>query len=103
MRTDRKHGISRRDLPASGTATGAAVVLPRGPVQAAIDHRLVAGTAQASLAGPGYPTTAVWAYDGSVPGPEIRLRQSESSRPLTVYGVAADAAPGAAPKVFAVE
>ena len=82
MRTDRKHGISRRDLLAAGAAAAATAALPSGPVRAADirEHRLVAGTAQAPLTGQGYPTTAVWAYDGSVPGPEIRLRQGERLR-----------------------
>ena len=30
-----------------------------------------------SLAGTGYPATAVWGYNGSVPGPELRARQGE--------------------------
>ena len=36
--------------------------------------------ARAPLAGPGYPTTDVWAYGGSVPGPEIKVRQGERLR-----------------------
>jgi FtsP/CotA-like multicopper oxidase with cupredoxin domain len=82
MRTDREHGTSRRDLLAAGAAAAAAAVLPLGSLRAATirDHRLVAGTARAPLAGPGYPTTDVWAYGGTVPGPEIRLRQGEHLR-----------------------
>ena len=101
MRTDRKHGISRRDLLAAGAAVAATSVLSPDPARAAAvrDYRLVAGTAQAQLAGPGYPTTVPGMPAGS-PG---MLAPGESPRPLTVYEVAADAAPGAAPKVSAVE
>ena len=68
--------IARRDLLAAGAAAALSVALPRGPVLAAAgQHRLVAGQAWAPLAGGAYPATEVWAYDGAVPGPEIRLRQ----------------------------
>ncbi|MGE3289810.1 MAG: multicopper oxidase family protein [Geminicoccaceae bacterium] len=72
--------MSRRDLLAAGAAV--AVAMPLGSVRAAAvrDHRLVAGTARVPLAGASYPGTEVWAYDGSVPGPEIRLRQGERLR-----------------------
>jgi FtsP/CotA-like multicopper oxidase with cupredoxin domain len=33
--------------------------------------------ARQSLAGAGHPDTAVWAYNGTVPGPELRFRQGE--------------------------
>jgi FtsP/CotA-like multicopper oxidase with cupredoxin domain len=66
--------LTRRALlaGASGTAL-AAVLLPRGAALAA-DLKLIAAPATASLA-PGQPETAMWAYNASVPGPEIRLRQ----------------------------
>jgi FtsP/CotA-like multicopper oxidase with cupredoxin domain len=86
MQTGPKHGAaSRRDLLAAGAA-GAAVVasaaLPRGLARATTvrDYRLVAATARASLAGSDYPTTDVWAYGGSVPGPVLRLPQGERLR-----------------------
>ena len=80
MPSVRRSGVSRRGLLAVGAA--AAVVMPLGAVRAAAvrDHRLIAGVAQVPLAGQGNPTTEVWAYDGSVPGPEIRQRQGERLR-----------------------
>jgi FtsP/CotA-like multicopper oxidase with cupredoxin domain len=36
------------------------------------------------LAPEGYPETAVWSYDGLVPGPEIRVKQGERVRRLLV-------------------
>ncbi len=38
---------------------------------------LTAGTASVPLVGEGYPETAVWAFNGQVPGPVIRARQGE--------------------------
>jgi FtsP/CotA-like multicopper oxidase with cupredoxin domain len=44
------------------------------------EYRIVARLAKASLAGAQYPMTDVWAYDGKVPGPTLRLRQGERAR-----------------------
>ena len=32
------------------------------------------------VTGDGYPDTAVWAYEGAVPGPELRVRQGKPVR-----------------------
>lgn len=45
-----------------------------------VERRIVAGPARARLAGAGHPETDVWAYDGTVPGPLVRLRQGEPVR-----------------------
>jgi len=42
--------------------------------------RLTARPAVANLTGSGYPDTAVWAYDGTVPGPAIRVAQGKPVR-----------------------
>ena len=92
MRTARKHDISRRDLLATSAAAAATAALPLGSVQAAAirDYHLVAGTARAPLAGAGNPTTEVWAYGGSVPGPELRLQQGERLRVVVENRLAED-------------
>lgn len=41
---------------------------------------LRAAPARVPIAGSGYPDTEVWAYDGTVPGPVLRLRQGERLR-----------------------
>ncbi|MFO0990100.1 MAG: multicopper oxidase family protein [Alphaproteobacteria bacterium] len=57
-----------------GTAAGA--LLPLAPrVAAASEHRLVAAPARAAIAGAPYPETEVWAYNGSVPGPPLRVKR----------------------------
>jgi FtsP/CotA-like multicopper oxidase with cupredoxin domain len=40
-------------------------------------RQIIAAAGRAAIAGSEYPETAVWCYDGSVPGPEIRVRQGE--------------------------
>ncbi len=43
-------------------------------------RRLAIGTGRQALVGAGNPDTAVWAYNGSVPGPELRFKQGERLR-----------------------
>jgi FtsP/CotA-like multicopper oxidase with cupredoxin domain len=71
--------LSRRRLLAVSGAAAATAVLPTAPARAASGavHRLVAAAGEAHLVGAPYPQTAVWSYNGTVPGPEIRARQGE--------------------------
>ena len=52
----------------------------RGRAASTRDYRLVARPARSHLVGPPHPETAVWAYNDTVPGPEIRVRQGERVR-----------------------
>lgn len=54
-----------------GTFAAQAAVLPR---------LLTAGRGTIQLVPPPHPPTAIWGYDASVPGPELRLRQGERLR-----------------------
>lgn len=68
--------LSRRRLLLTGAALAA---IPRLPIAAATPtpstpDRLVPAFAKTALLGPNAPATGVWAYNGKVPGPEIRLR-----------------------------
>jgi len=75
--------VSRRALVAGAgaAALGAALSLRRGFADGGIkEYRLTAKPAVVNLTGDQYPNTAVWSYDGSVPGPEIRLRQGDPVR-----------------------
>ena len=76
--------LSRRSLLFAGGAVAIAAAAPRAQAIAAalVDKRLTAAAGRAALAGAGepYPETSVWCYDGTVPGPEIRLRQGERLR-----------------------
>ena len=59
--------------------TAAVLLVPRArsvtPIRA-----LAVAAAEQSLAGAGHPRTAVWAYNGTVPGPELRFRQGDRLR-----------------------
>jgi FtsP/CotA-like multicopper oxidase with cupredoxin domain len=75
----------RRSLLRGGASVGLAAALPRGswanPANVR-DYKLVAEVTQATIVGPSAPATEVWAYQGTVPGPEIRVRQGERLRVL---------------------
>jgi len=62
-------------------ATGAAIaVAPGCSFLQPTARNLRTAQARQSLAGAGHPDTAVWAYNGVVPGTELRFRQGERVR-----------------------
>src|SRR5437016_339086 len=67
-------------LGAGGLALAAAFSLRAGRAIAVAEHRIQAKIADAPLLGKDRPKTAVWAYNGKVPGPALRLRQGEPVR-----------------------
>jgi len=72
---------SRRAFLQVGAGVMLSSALPLEPARAAAaGYRLRTMPAHASLAGPQHPQTAVWAYDGKVPGPLLRARQGEPMR-----------------------
>ncbi|HYT47228.1 MAG TPA: multicopper oxidase domain-containing protein, partial [Burkholderiales bacterium] len=70
--------MNRRDFLRNAAALGGLALLP--PVAAAVPRVIQAKLATASLVGAQYPATRVWAYAGTVPGPELRFRQGERLR-----------------------
>ena len=73
-------GLSRRALLASGLAAGVTPLLPRPGHAGPRAFALNAAPATVPLVGSDWPETRVWAYNGSVPGPELRLQQGETLR-----------------------
>jgi len=75
--------VSRRALMLSASAT-ALGSLDRVRQAVANDGtkelRLEAQQTVANLSGSGHPDTIVWAYNGTMPGPEIRVRQGDRVR-----------------------
>ena len=72
--------VSRRALivGAGAAAWGLALPLRRSFADSEIkEYRLTAKPAVVNLTGNGYPDTAVWSYDGAVPGPELRILQGD--------------------------
>jgi FtsP/CotA-like multicopper oxidase with cupredoxin domain len=84
MRASRRLSFARRGFLAASGAAATATLLPAWPgwARSATDCRLVARHGQTHLVGAPYPETAVWSYNGTVPGPEIRVRQGERLRIL---------------------
>src|SRR5260221_11109967 len=73
--------VSRRSLILAGGGAIAGMAFPVGRGWAdTVERNLVAGPGRIALAGEDYPKTVVWCYSGSVPGPEIRLRQGDRVR-----------------------
>jgi FtsP/CotA-like multicopper oxidase with cupredoxin domain len=67
----------RNFLVAAAAGAGLALLRPRAQAAA---PTLRAAEAIAALVGAENPQTAVWAYEGTVPGPELRLQQGERLR-----------------------
>lgn len=75
--------VSRRALmlSAGAAALGSALPFRRSFADSETrEYRLTAEPTTVNLTGDGHPDTAVWAYEGSVPGPELRVRQSQPVR-----------------------
>jgi FtsP/CotA-like multicopper oxidase with cupredoxin domain len=85
--------VSRRALILGAGAVGFAEALPVRHIYAnpAIkEYNLAARPATVNLTGKSYPDTPVWAYDGTVPGPELRVRQGEPVRITVVNKLGED-------------
>lgn len=74
--------LTRRSFLVRTSALAGALALPAGRVSAAAtrEFTLAPAPAKAALVGAPYPETAVWAYDGRVPGPTLRVEQGERLR-----------------------
>mgnify|MGYP003571155425 CR=1 FL=1 len=80
MGTAVKSVISRRTFVAGSGDLALAALTPSWPAGAASRYTLVAAAGSALLVGGEYPKTSVWSYNGTVPGPEHRVRQGERLR-----------------------
>src|SRR6266478_7879053 len=85
--------VSRRALllRAGAATVGSMLPLRRGFTDDDTkEYRLTAKPAVVNLTGDSYPNTAVWSYDGSVPGPELRVRQGDPVRIVVSNGLGED-------------
>ncbi|SFU23275.1 multicopper oxidase family protein [Mesorhizobium sp. YR577] len=74
--------LSRREFLRAGAGLVAATAVlkpPPGFAADAVEYKITPGSGQVALGGKKGPLTDVWAYDGRIPGPEIRLRQGRSA------------------------
>src|SRR5258706_13000311 len=72
--------VTRRSLMRGAAGLVLAASVPRDAFATAPsvkDFRLIAKPAKLPIVGRPYAETTVWAYNETVPGPEIRLRQGE--------------------------
>ncbi|HEX6979142.1 MAG TPA: multicopper oxidase family protein [Alphaproteobacteria bacterium] len=73
--------VTRRDVLTGVLAAAASGMVGRALAgQGRAERRLTAAPARVALVGSDRPETAVWAYDGEVPGPVLRFRQGERVR-----------------------
>ncbi|MGD8644813.1 MAG: multicopper oxidase family protein [Chromatiales bacterium] len=75
--------LSRRGFLALGAAALVSACAPgRRPTTGAeqLGYRLEPGPARLNLVGPDYPATALWSYNGSTPGPVLRVRRGQPVR-----------------------
>jgi FtsP/CotA-like multicopper oxidase with cupredoxin domain len=70
----------RRRVLAAAAAAAALPLFPVRVVAASPARRLRLGSAAQNLVGAAHPATTVWAYNGAVPGPELRFKQGERLR-----------------------
>jgi len=73
-------GLTRRRFLKTGTGLALTGMMPSigfGGERQTLDMRLTPAPARYPLVGTGYPETEVWAYNGKLPGPEIRLQQGD--------------------------
>lgn len=70
--------ITRRIVLANSLGVVASSLLPKNLIaKEKNEHRLVAAPSKANLLENENVTTDVWAYDGKVPGPTIRVKKNE--------------------------
>lgn len=74
--------LTRRTFLASAAAVSAGVVLPpqSDAAPGLREFRIRAGPGRAQIAPEPHGDTPIWCYDGSLPGPEIRIRLGERLR-----------------------
>ena len=88
-----KLALSRRRLGKAGAALALVAVLPPGRRAASAAGappaplHLTGAPARVPMVGEGHPETVVWAYDGSVPGPVLRVRQGTQFRAVLENGL----------------
>jgi FtsP/CotA-like multicopper oxidase with cupredoxin domain len=74
--------LDRRTLLAGGAVLFVSSIFPQTRSRASTtrEYKLLAAPARVQIVDAAHPETAVWAYAGQVPGPEVRVRQGERLR-----------------------
>ncbi|RTM10914.1 MAG: multicopper oxidase family protein [Hyphomicrobiales bacterium] len=84
--------ISRRGFLVAATGIASLSLFNTRSLQASeLDERELRAThGRANLAGPEGPWTSIWGYDGTVPGPTLRLQQGRPARITVENGLGED-------------
>lgn len=82
--------ISRRSLLRAGSCLALSALSPPGRASPSAAREIRIAAAPASLPLTGKGDVDVWTYDGSVPGPTLRLRQGEPVRIIVENGLDQD-------------
>jgi FtsP/CotA-like multicopper oxidase with cupredoxin domain len=72
--------VRRRHFLTLAAGAAASLIAPLPSPARSHVRALRAAPDEQALAGAGHPRTAVWGYNGSVPGPELRFRQGDRLR-----------------------
>src|SRR5688572_23455843 len=72
--------MNRRDFLGAAAGAAACAVVPVALPASAPSRALRIAASEQSLVGGAHPRTAVWSYNGTVPGPELRFRQGDRLR-----------------------
>jgi FtsP/CotA-like multicopper oxidase with cupredoxin domain len=72
--------VRRRHFLTLAAGTAASLIAPLPSPARSHVRALRAAPDEQALAGAGHPRTAVWGYNGSVPGPELRFHQGDRLR-----------------------
>ena len=84
------HSVSRRRFlltAGAGTLAALGAGLPASITAAAVEHRLTARPARVRLVPEPHPESDVWSYNGTAPGPAIRVRQGDRLRVTVENGL----------------
>ena len=90
MSTNHVSLLRRRALLSASAGTFLLSLVRPIPSQASQNYRIIAAPGHAPLTGPKRRATDVWAYDGMVPGPTLRVRQGQPVSILVENGLDQD-------------
>jgi FtsP/CotA-like multicopper oxidase with cupredoxin domain len=82
--------VHRRTFLGAASGAGILAAAPCGLLAAAQPRLLRLAPIQQSLVGAANPSTAVWTFNGTVPGPELRFKQGERLRIEVENGLGVD-------------
>src|SRR5690606_15639256 len=87
-RLDRRHFLA--GTACVGVMAALATPLREAAAMPGVHHTLKLAPARVRIAPVPHPETVVWAFNGSIPGPELRVRRGQTLRVTVENGLAED-------------